>query len=73
MSLFYKKLNILLAFLALSFASFAQENMPAEGDSNIEVVFGVVLIILLGMVAYLFYIDRKVGKVEERMKELNKS
>ena len=73
MSLLYKKLSAFLALMAFSFASFAQENMPAEGDSNIEVVFGVVLIILLGMVAYLFYIDRKVAKVEERMKELNKS
>lgn len=74
MNLFYKKLSALLAFVALSFASIAQENMlPEEGGNNIEVVFGVVLIILLGMVAYLFYIDKKVGKVEERMKELNKS
>jgi hypothetical protein len=73
MSLLYKKLNALLAFVVLSFASNAQENMPAEGGNNIEVVFGVVLIILLGMVAYLFYIDKKVGKVEERMKELKKS
>ena len=74
MNLFYKKLSALLAFVGLSFASISQENMlPEEGGNNIEVVFGVVLIILLGMVAYLFYIDKKVGKVEERMKELNKS
>ena len=74
MNLFYKKLSALLAFVALAFASIAQENMPPEeGGNNIEVVFGVVLIILFGMVAYLFYIDKKVGKVEERMKELNKS
>ncbi len=73
MSLFYKKLNAFLAFITLTFAANAQENMPEEGNSNIEVVFGVVLIILLGMVAYLFYIDRKVGKVEERIKEVEKS
>ena len=73
MSLFYKKLNALLALTLLSFAAFAQENMPTEGGSNIEVVFEVVLIILLGLFAYLFYIDKKVGKVEERIKELNKS
>ncbi len=73
MSLFYKKLNALLAFTSLTATAVAQENMLEEGDSNIEVVFGVVLIILLGMVAYLFYIDRKVGKVEERIKEVEKS
>lgn len=73
MSLFYKKLNAVLAFLAFTLTAVAQQTMPEEGNSNIEVVFGVVLIILLGMVAYLFYIDRKVGKVEERIKEVEKS
>ena len=73
MSLLYKKLNAFLAFLAFTLTGVAQQTMPDEGNSNIEVVFGVVLIILLGMVAYLFYIDRKVGKVEERIKEVEKS
>lgn len=73
MSLLYKKLSAFLAFVTMSFASVAQAIMPAEGESNIEVVYGVVLIILLGMVAYLYYIDKKVGKVEKRIKEINKS
>lgn len=73
MSLLYKKLNVLFAFFAFTLNSVAQKNMPEEGNSNIEVVFGVVLIILLGLVAYLFYIDRKVGKTEERIKEIEKT
>lgn len=67
---FNKKLALLLTFAVLGYSIKAQE-MNMEGNSNIEVVFGVVLIILLGMFSYLFYIDRKVSKIEKRTNEMD--
>lgn len=73
MSLYSKKITALAAIIGMSFFGKAQQAMPQEGGNNLEVVFGVVLIILLGMFAYLFYIDKKVGRVEAKMNELKKS
>lgn len=39
-------------------------------ENKIYVVIAVLLIILLGLAFYLFYLDKKIKSVEERMAEL---
>jgi hypothetical protein len=58
--------------LLMAVSANAQEMQTLEGDDNLEVVFGVVLIIVLGMFTYLFYIDKKVSKVEARLKDIDR-
>ena len=51
---------------------FAQEEVPmADGmrsEGKIYVVVAIALVILLGLVGYLFLLDRKVSKVENQFK-----
>ena len=68
-----KKLkNILLTLLLLSpAASFAQVEM-ADGmrsEGKIYVVVAIILIVLAGVFVYLFFIDRKVKKLENLLRE----
>lgn len=43
------------------------DTMRAEG--KIYVVVAIILIVLVGMIVYLFALDRKVAKLENRLKE----
>ena len=68
--------NILaVALLLVSVAAFGQgdvemaDSMRSEG--KIYVVVGIILIILAGLVVYLFMLDRKVRKLENLVGEKN--
>lgn len=59
-------------FLLLSMQAVAQtekvnmaDGMRAEG--KIYVVVAIVLVILLGLIGYLFFLDRKITKIEKRL------
>jgi len=67
-----KKLLFTLAAILMSVAGFAQpvemaDTMRANG--KIYVVVGIILIILAGLILYLFLMDRKLSRIE---KELDK-
>lgn len=51
---------------------FAQEEVPMadamRSEGKIYVVVAIALLILLGLAAYLFLLDRKVSKVEKQLK-----
>jgi hypothetical protein len=68
--------NILgIALLFVSAVAYGQANpemadvMRSEG--KIYVVVGIILIVLTGLVAYLFILDRKVKKLENLLDERN--
>ncbi len=51
--------------------AFAQEIEMADtmrSEGKIYVIVGIILIILAGLFAYLFLLDRKVKKLEDRLK-----
>jgi hypothetical protein len=57
------------AFLLLSHPTWAQDSNQAAHDSKFYVAVAVVVIILLGLIAYLFAVDRKISKFERKSKE----
>ena len=59
---------LLLAISLLSFDSFGQAEMADtfRSEGKIYVVVAIILIILVGVFLYLFSLDRKVRKLEER-------
>jgi uncharacterized protein HemX len=67
-----RTLTTLVIVLLTSANLFAQEEVPmADGmrsDGKIYVVVAIALVILLGLVGYLFLLDRKVTKVENQFK-----
>ncbi|HEY3405578.1 MAG TPA: CcmD family protein [Ohtaekwangia sp.] len=66
-----KNFFFVVVVLLLTFPAQAQnevemaDTMRSEG--KIYVVVGIILIILLGLIAYLFALDRKVKKLEDRL------
>ncbi len=68
-----KLFRTILGFFALLICSQAAaqpemaDTMRSEG--KIYVVVAIILIVLAGMILYLFLLDRKVGKLENRLKE----
>jgi CcmD family protein len=64
-------LTLLLMVLSTAVLS-AQEEVPmADGmrsEGKIYVVVAIALVILLGLVGYLFMLDRKVTKIENQIK-----
>ncbi|MFM9839118.1 MAG: CcmD family protein [Cyclobacteriaceae bacterium] len=67
-----KCINFLLTFLLLTVAAQAQEAEMADtmrSNGKIYVVVAIVLVILIGLVAYLISIDRKVSNLEKRLPE----
>jgi len=66
-----KKVFLFLSFILMGSIGFAQPQSTVEradafrADGKIYVVVGVVLIILLGLFAYLFYIDKKLSRIEK--------
>jgi CcmD family protein len=67
-----KRVNFLFTFLLLAVAAQAQDAEMADtmrSNGKIYVVVAIVLVILLGLVAYLVSIDRKVSNLEKRLPE----
>ncbi len=63
-----------LLTLFLSFNLQAQDAEMADtmrSEGKIYVVVSIVLVILLGLIGYLIFIDRKVSSLEKRLKETN--
>ena len=63
-------LTALLALIVLP--TFAQEVEMADtmrSEGKIYVVVAIVLIVLAGLILYLFLLDRKVGKLEEKLRD----
>lgn len=62
----------MIVWLAImSVPVFAQEAEMADtmrSNGKIYVVVGIIMIVLLGLIAYLFMLDRKVRKLEKRLK-----
>jgi CcmD family protein len=61
-------MGLLLIINPTLFAQDAQmaDTMRAEG--KIYVVVAIILVIFFGLIAYLVYTDRKISKLEERLK-----
>ncbi len=71
-----KKLFLLVQLLILSFASFAQEQNSGiemadtlNSNGKIYIVVAVLLIIFIGIIAFLVRMDRKVSKLEEQLRD----
>ncbi|MGC3945926.1 MAG: CcmD family protein [Chryseolinea sp.] len=73
------KLKYLLALVFLcvtSIASRAQEVEMADtmrSNGKIYVVVGVILVILVGLFAYLFSLDKKVSRIEKNLEKGSKT
>jgi uncharacterized integral membrane protein len=71
-----KKTNILLSLLLLAQLVLAQ-TQPVEmadqfrADGKIYVVVGVLLIVLVGLLAYVWSVDRKISRLEKEQKTNN--
>ena len=68
----------LMAKIFAKFLLTAQTDVPEmadvmRSDGKIWVVIGVVALIFLSLAVYLFILDRKVKKVEDKIKEIRKS
>lgn len=66
-----KKLFITLSFLFAILQSFAQDSPKVEmadalrSSGKIYVVVGVMAVIFLGIATYLFYLERRLSKLEK--------
>jgi len=73
-----KRISSLLAVLLVSFIGFAQDENPdsyrgkmadvMRSNGRIYVVVAVVLTILIGLILYVFRLDRKMTKLEKETK-----
>lgn len=69
-----KKLYITLTLLLAMLQSFAQETQKVEmadalrSSGKIYVVVGVIAVIFLGIATYLFYMERRLSKLEKEQK-----
>lgn len=65
-----KNFIALVSLLMFPFLSFGQEVEMADtfrSDGKIYVVVAIVLIILIGLFAYLFFLDKKITRLEKRI------
>ncbi|SHG92603.1 hypothetical protein SAMN04488109_2499 [Chryseolinea serpens] len=66
-----------LILMALSLSANAQTDVPmADGlrsEGKIYVVVAIILIVLAGLITYLFLMDRKVKKLEDLLADKNHS
>lgn len=66
-----------LILIALSLSANAQTDVPmADGlrsEGKIYVVVAIILIVLAGLITYLFLMDRKVKKLEDLLADKNHS
>ncbi len=72
MGKFRKILFTLIAFLIanIGFAQDAEMADAMRSNGKIYVVVGIILIILLGLILYLFSMDRKLSKLEKELDKL---
>jgi len=67
-----KTVKILLGFLlVINPTLFAQDAQMADtmrSEGKIYVVVAIILVIFFGLIAYLIYTDRKISKLENRLK-----
>ena len=71
-----KKIYSLLAIMVTSFSAFCQEVEMADtmrSEGKIYVVVAILLVILVGLAAYLFSVDRKVARLEKKINESKNS
>jgi K+-transporting ATPase A subunit len=65
----------ILSLMLMTFSYMAQAQSTVEmadtmrADGKIYVVVGIIMIVLLGLVAYLMVLDKKVKKLEDRLSE----
>ena len=68
-----KKIFTLFILTLFSISALAQEEVEMadvmRSNGKIYVVVGIILIVLLGVVAYLFLLDRKISKLEKELKK----
>ena len=68
---------LLVSFVAISFASQAQQQAEMadtmRSNGKIYVVVGVILVILTGLFAYLFSLDKKVSRIEKSLEKGSKT
>ncbi len=70
-----KFVNFLLTFSLLTLSTFSAEAQDVEmadtmrANGKIYIVVAIILVILLGLVAYLVSLDRKVSNLEKRLPE----
>jgi len=67
--------HLLIAlFMMVCSTAFSQEVEMADtmrSNGKIYVIVGIILIILIGLITYLFLLDRKVSRLEKRLKDQN--
>lgn len=64
------KYTLISLFAMISFPALSQEVEMADtmrSEGKIYVVVAIILIVLTGLISYLFLLDRKVGKLENRL------
>jgi uncharacterized integral membrane protein len=71
-----KRINYLLIAILMMICTtaFSQEVEMADtmrSNGKIYVIVGIILIILIGLITYLFLLDQKVSRLEKRLKDQN--
>ena len=67
-----KYLLSILILLSVQFSGYSQDVEMADAfrsDGKIYVVIAVILVILIGLFSFLFRIDSKISKIENRLKK----
>jgi hypothetical protein len=67
-----KKINSLLVFLLLAIPGFSQDAEMADtmrSEGKIYVVVSLIMVILVGLIAYLVFIDRKTTRLEQKLEQ----
>jgi CcmD family protein len=70
-----KKISSILALTLLAIPGFAQEVEMADtmrSEGKIYVVVAILLVILAGLIIYVFTIDRKATRLEKKLEELSR-
>lgn len=70
-----KRIGSLLTLFLLTFPGFAQEVEMADtmrSEGKIYVVVSIILVILGGLIFYLYTIDRKASRLERKLDEFSK-
>ena len=68
-------LTLLLAALLINQAAFAQDAEMADSmraNGKIYVVVGIILIVLVGLIVYLFMTDKKLTRIEQQLHDSGK-
>ena len=71
-----KKVSSLLLAVLLALPAFSQEAEMADGlraDGKIYALVAILLVILVGLVAYLITIDRKASRLERKLEETGRT